>query len=53
VKACHKGLYLYKTKQTQDTTLPSADFEPAIPAIKRLQNYALDGKATGIGWNNN
>jgi hypothetical protein len=29
--------------------MPSAGFEPAIPAIKRLQTYALDSTATGIG----
>jgi hypothetical protein len=29
--------------------MPSAGFEPAIPAIKRLQTYyALDGTATGV-----
>jgi hypothetical protein len=26
-----------------------AEFEPAIPATKRLQTYALDRAATGIG----
>jgi hypothetical protein len=26
-----------------------AGFEPAIPAIKRPQTYALDSAATGIG----
>jgi hypothetical protein len=29
--------------------MPSAGFEPAIPAIKRPQTYALDRAATGIG----
>ena len=29
--------------------MPSAWFEPAIPAIERLQTYALDRTATGIG----
>jgi hypothetical protein len=28
--------------------MPSAGFEPAIPATKRRQTYALDGAATGI-----
>jgi hypothetical protein len=28
---------------------PSAGFEPAIPAIKRLQTYAVDPMATWIG----
>jgi hypothetical protein len=27
----------------------SAGFEPAIPAIERLQAYTLDRTATGIG----
>ena len=29
--------------------MPSAGFEPAIPAGKRLQTLALDRSATGIG----
>jgi hypothetical protein len=29
--------------------MPSAGFEPAIPATKRPQTYALDSAATGIG----
>ena len=29
----------------------SAKFEPAIPAIKRLQTYALDREATSVGLN--
>jgi hypothetical protein len=29
--------------------MPSAGFEPAIPAIKRPQTYAFDRAATGIG----
>jgi hypothetical protein len=29
--------------------MPSAGFEPAIPAIKLLQTYVLDRKATRIG----
>jgi hypothetical protein len=29
--------------------MPSAGFEPAIPATKRPQTYALDRAATGIG----
>jgi hypothetical protein len=28
--------------------MPSAEFEAAIPAIERLQTYALDGAATGL-----
>jgi hypothetical protein len=30
--------------------MPSGGFEPAIPATKRLQTYALDRAATGIGY---
>ena len=30
--------------------MPSAGFEPAIQAVKRLQTYALDITVTGIGW---
>jgi hypothetical protein len=29
--------------------MPSAGFEPATPATKRPQTYALDRAATGIG----
>jgi hypothetical protein len=29
--------------------MPSARFEPAIPAIERPQTYALDHTATGMG----
>ena len=46
------------TWQTHDThnrqtSMPSAGFEPAIPAGERLQTHALDRSATGIGicWN--
>ena len=31
--------------------MPSEGLEPAIPAVKRLQTYALDRAATGIGLN--
>jgi hypothetical protein len=31
------------------TSMPSAGFEPAISAIKRLQTYALDCTVTRIG----
>jgi hypothetical protein len=30
--------------------MPSAGFEPAIPATKRMQTYALDLAASGIGY---
>jgi len=29
--------------------MPLAGFEPAIPAIYRVQTYSSDRKATGIG----
>ena len=29
--------------------MPPAGFEPAIPAGKQLQTFALDRSATGIG----
>jgi hypothetical protein len=29
--------------------MPSAEFEPAIPATKRPQTYALNSEVTGIG----
>jgi hypothetical protein len=45
--------YTTHNKYKTQITLPSADFEAAIPAIKRSHNYALDSTATGIGWNNN
>jgi hypothetical protein len=31
--------------------MSSAEFEPVIPATKRLQSYALDREATEIGTN--
>jgi len=30
--------------------MTSAEFEPAIPAIKRTETYSLDCMVTGIGW---
>ena len=38
-----------QNKHNRRTSMPSAGFEPAIPAIKRLQTHALDHTATGIG----
>ena len=37
------------TKHDRLTFVGSVKFEPAIPAIKRLQTYTLDGTATEIG----
>jgi hypothetical protein len=33
--------------------MPSTEFEPEIPVIGRLQNYALDPKVTAIGYAEN
>ena len=38
----------YSKHKTQ-TSVPSAGFEPVIPAIKQLQIYDLDHSATRIG----
>ena len=44
--ACRRDRYL----QTQeDTPMPSAGLETAIPAIERPQTYTLDSTATGTG----
>jgi hypothetical protein len=37
--------YKHKTQ----TSMPRGEFEPAIPATKRPQTYALDREATRIG----
>jgi hypothetical protein len=42
--------YTTHNKYKRRTSVPSAVFEPAIPAIKRLQTYTLDRAATGIGY---
>ena len=46
--ARRRGRYLHN-KHERRTSLPSEAFEPANPAIKRLQTYALDRATTGIG----
>ena len=43
--------YTRHDKQRRRTSMSSAGFESAIPAIKRLQTYALD--RTHLGWRNN
>jgi hypothetical protein len=40
----------YKTNTREEHPCFAVGFEPAIPAIKLLQTYALDDRATGIGW---
>ena len=44
------GCYLHNTthKHQRRTSLPSAGFEPAFPAMELPQTYALDLTATGI-----
>jgi hypothetical protein len=39
----------YTTKISGEYIMPSARFEPAIPAIEQLQTHAWDFMATGIG----
>ena len=44
-----RSRYVHNTQQTQKrTSMPPAGYESAIPAIKWLQNYALDRTATAI-----
>jgi hypothetical protein len=40
--------YATRNRQNSQKTTPSAGFEPVIPAIKRLQTYAVDRTATEI-----
>jgi hypothetical protein len=47
--ARRRDLYLTNTQHSQQTSMPPARFEPAIPAGERLQTHALDRSATGIG----
>ena len=42
--------YTTHTKQRRQTAMPSAGFEPAIPAMDRLQTYVLDRTVTTIGY---
>ena len=45
--AVRRGRYLHITsKLKRRTSIPSARIEPAIPAIKRLQTYALNRACT-------
>jgi hypothetical protein len=39
----------HNVKHERKTSMPSAGFEPAIPATKRPQTYVFDSTATGIG----
>jgi hypothetical protein len=42
----------YTGQNNIQTSIPFAGFEPAIPATKRLQTYALDHVATMTGKQN-
>jgi len=41
--------YITHDKHESRTSMPSARFEPTIPAIERPQTYALDSTSTRIG----
>jgi hypothetical protein len=41
--------YTTHNKHKRRTSMPSAEFEPVTPGIKRPQTYALDRTTTGIG----
>jgi hypothetical protein len=48
--ARRRDFYLItQTLYKRQTSMLPMGFEPAIPASARLQNYALDRAATGIG----
>ena len=47
--ASRRGLYLFDTKHSQDTSMPPARFEPAFPVSRRPQTHGLNRVATGIG----
>jgi len=42
--------YATHNKHERQTSMPSMRIEPATPAIKQVQNPALDCTATRIGW---
>jgi hypothetical protein len=45
--ARRRGLYLHTTQKTQELNIHALrGFEPAIPAIKQFQTYALDCTVT-------
>jgi len=49
--AAEAATYMTHKKFKKPTSIHSAGFEPAVPAIKLLQTHALDRKATGISGN--
>jgi hypothetical protein len=42
-------MYTTRNKHNKRAFVPSAGFEAAIPAIKRLHTHALDSKSTVMG----
>ena len=42
-----RGLYTTNSRHSKETNMPAAEFEPAFPASKQPQAYALDHAATG------
>ena len=49
--AAQSATYTTHNKHETRTSMPSAGFEPMIPAIKRFQTQALGRAATGIALN--
>jgi hypothetical protein len=49
IRSSQRPLPTRQTTNKRRTSLPSDAFESAFPAIKQLQNYALDCSATRIG----
>jgi len=47
--ARHTDFYQTHNTHNRQTSMPSAAFEPAIPASERPKAHGLDGVATGIG----
>jgi len=47
--AAEAATYTSHNKHKRQTSMPSAGFKLAIPAIKRLETYSLDRMATGTG----
>jgi hypothetical protein len=47
--AANAATYKIHNKHKRLTSMSLVGFEPAIPAVIRLQTYALDCTATGIG----
>ena len=50
ISSSHRPLPVKYSRHKRGTSMPSAGFEPAIPAIKRLQYYALNRTASVVGF---